>query len=307
MSDSAHAYVAPRTVEDVTRLLAEKPDIRPIAGGTDLVVSARGGKQRLPSSLLSLHRVDELRRWRETDVELVLGALTSHDLLESTSAIKSRWSALADAAAMVGSPATRSTGTLGGNLMNASPAMDTGSPLLVLDATVELRSSSGVRTLTIEELLSGPGRTTARPDELLTDVRLPMPRPGSDSAYVRLEHRRAMEIAIVGAAAAVTLTPDGRVADASVALTAVAPTCVRVPEVGRVLQDRAPEPDAFAEAAALARAAVRPISDVRAGADYRSAMVAVVVRRALTAAVRRARSDAPAPPPAQHALTGRTS
>lgn len=307
MSGPTHTYAAPRTVEEATRLLAERPGTRPVAGGTDLVVSARGGKQPLPSSLLALHRVEELRRRDQTTAGLMLGALTSHAWLETAPLIRSRWSALADAAAMVGSPATRSTGTLGGNLMNASPAMDTGSPLLVLDATVELRSRSGGRTLTIEQLLAGPGRTTAAPEELLTDIRLPAPRPRSGSAYVRLEHRRAMEIAIVGAAAAVALTADGRVADAAVALTAVAPTCVRVPEAGNVLRGRQPDAQSLTEAAALARAAARPISDVRAGAAYRSAMISVVVERALASAVRRALSPAAggAPSSAHHAPTGR--
>lgn len=292
-------YAAPTTLSEVLGLLADRPGTHPVAGGTDLVVAARVGKQPLPDSLVALHRVDELRHRHVTAAGATLGAATTHAWLATDPAIRERWSALSDAAAMVGSPATRATGTLGGNLMNGSPAMDTGSPLLVLDATVELRREGGARSLPIGQLFRGPARTAAEADELLVGVHLPPLPPRSGSAYVRLEHRRAMEIAIVGAAAAVTLASDGRVAAAAIALTAVAPTCVRVSEAADLLLGHHPHPETFARAGALARAAVRPISDVRAGAEYRGAMVAVLVARALTTATHRAGA-------AGDALTGRT-
>ena len=113
-------------------------------------------------------------------------------------------------------------------MMNASPAMDTGAPLLVFGAEVELRSSTGSRRVGVADLWTGPGRTSAHGDELCTAIHLP-PRPArSGSAYVRLEYRRAMEIAVVGAAASVTLAADGAVVSLSVALTAVAPTIIAV-------------------------------------------------------------------------------
>lgn len=281
-------YAAPRTTAEAVDLLHGEPGSRVIAGGTDLVVAARNGKHPLPESLVAVHRIPELARQREVDGGLELGALTSHAWLERSPLVRTRWSALADAAAMIGSPATRATGTLGGNLMNASPAMDLGSPLLVLDATVELGSARGSRTLSVAELLAGPGRTTAAPDELLTAVRVPELAPHTGSAYVRLEHRKAMEIAIVGAAAVVGIRPDGLIATARLALTAVAPTCLRVPAAEALLTGRRPDADAFTEAATAAAAVAQPITDVRAGADYRRAMTSVVVTRALTSAVRRA-------------------
>ena len=114
--------------------------------------------------------------------------------------------------------------------------METGAPLVVFGAEVELRSSGGSRTVAIESLWSGPGRTTAAPGEMVTGVRVPGPADGSGSAYVRLEFRRSMEIAVVGAAALVTLAGDGTVADARVALTAVAPTIVRSPAAEAALR-----------------------------------------------------------------------
>ncbi|MGD9530817.1 FAD binding domain-containing protein [Pseudonocardia sp.] len=281
-------YAAARTAAEAVDLLGADPGARVIAGGTDLVVAARNGKQPLPGSLVAVHRIAELARQRDAEAELELGALTTHAWLECSPRVRTRWSALADAAAMIGSPATRATGTVGGNLMNASPAMDLGSPLLVLGAEVELRSGRGTRTLPVAELLAGPGRTTAAPDELLTIVRVPGPPSRSGSAYVRLEHRKAMEIAIVGAAAAVRLRPDGLVGSALLALTAVAPTCLRVPHAEALLIGRRADAETFAEAATVAAAAVAPITDVRAGAAYRRAMTSVVVTRALALATARA-------------------
>jgi CO/xanthine dehydrogenase FAD-binding subunit len=281
-------YFAPTTVADAVALLGEHHDSSVVAGGTDLVVAARGGKYALPEVLVAIHRVNELNTQAEEDDGLRLGALTSHAWIEGAPLVGSCWSALADSSALVGSPATRHSGTLGGNVMNASPAMDTGAPLLVFDAEAELRSVRGTRTVRIGELLAGPGRTTAERDELLTSVRLPVLAPATGSAYVRLEHRRAMEIAVVGAAALVTLGEDGRVIDARIALSAAAPTCVRAWDAEHLLRGHRPGGTSFRDAAALATEAVRPITDVRASARYRKAMISVVVSRALAVATSRA-------------------
>jgi CO/xanthine dehydrogenase FAD-binding subunit len=277
-------YFAPTTAEEAVALLAEHPDAQVVAGGTDLVVGARGGKHPLPEVLVAIHRVRDLDNQAQTDTGLRLGALTPHAWIEGAPLVGERWSALADASALVGSPATRNSGTLGGNLMNASPAMDTGAPLLVFEATVELHSVRGTRVVPIDDLFAGPGRTFTHRDELLTAVELPALAPTTGSAYVRLEHRRAMEIAVVGAAALVTLGEDGRVAEARIALTAAAPTVVRALEAEKLLIGGG----TFRDAAALATEAVTPITDVRASARYRKAMISVVVSRALAVAAARA-------------------
>jgi CO/xanthine dehydrogenase FAD-binding subunit len=289
-------YFAPDSVADAMSLLAENDGARVVAGGTDLVVGARGGKHPLPSALIAIHRVTDLAAQEEDPTGARLGALTTHAWIESSARVSAQWSALADASALVGSPATRHAGTLGGNVMNASPAMDTGAPLLVLGADLELRSVRGTRSVSFEDLVSGPGRTTSEPDELLTAVHLPLLPPASGSAYVRLEHRRAMEIAIVGCAALVTLEDDGRVVGARIALSAAAPTCVRTPDAEAVLLGSHHSPELVEESARLAAAAVSPISDVRASAGYRSAMARVVVRRALEVAFHRAVGDVPEDP-----------
>jgi CO/xanthine dehydrogenase FAD-binding subunit len=276
------AFAAPETLAEAVAGLAAGGVA--IAGGTDLVVAARGGRRALPEALVSLHRVDELRGlFVRDDDSLVLGALTTHADLERSEPVRRRWAALADAATLVGSPATRHVATIGGNLANASPAMELGSPLLVHEAQIEL--NGGERTLPVGELLRGPGETALRKDELIT--RVIVPDPGA-SAYVRLEYRRAMEIAVVGAAARLTLDAEGRIESARVALTAVAPTCLRAAAAEEAL--RGSTPAAFREAAALAAEAAAPISDVRASERYRRAQIPVVVRRALERALERARA-----------------
>jgi CO/xanthine dehydrogenase FAD-binding subunit len=276
------------TVDDALAALAA--GARPIAGGSDLVVSARHGKATLPESLVAVDRIDALRHVDErADGGVVIGAGVTHHTIETHSTIAIRFSGLADASALVGSPSTRHIGTLGGNVMNGSPAMDTGAPLMVLDATVELRSVGGSRIVPIDELWTGPGRTVAAPDELCVAVHLPAPPAASGSAYVRLEYRRAMEIAVVGAAASIVLADDGSVAALSVALTAVAPTILAVTGLGS-LSGRSVA-DAAAAVAELAAEQARPISDLRASDRYRRHCVGVMARRAVEAAARRASGD----------------
>jgi CO/xanthine dehydrogenase FAD-binding subunit len=288
-------YVSAGTVEEAVALLAEHDGAALVAGGTDLVVGTRQGKRALPGTLVAIHAVDGLHGVREEDGALVMGALATHDDIERSEAVRARWPALADASAIVGSPATRHVGTIGGNVANASPAMETGAPLVVYGAEVELRSSSGSRTTAVDGFWTGPGRTSARAGEMITAVRVPAPAEGSGSAYVRLEYRRSMEIAVVGAAALVTLDGD-RVTSARVALTAVAPTIVRSAAAETALTGTDGGDEAAARAAAAVHDAASPISDVRGSDAYRRAMIEVIARRAIATAARRARGeDVPIP------------
>ena len=271
---------------------------RPIAGGTDLVVAARQGTMPLPDALVAIDRLAELRGISRAgtgggdggggDGGVRIGAAVTHAELMTDAAIVGSYTALADAAALVGSPSTRNVGTLGGNVMNASPAMDTGAPLLVLGATAELATTSGSREVALPDLWIGPGVTSAAPDELCVALLLPTRPPRSASAYVRLEYRRAMEIAVVGAAASITLDDDGNVLGGRVALTAVAPTIIEVEDLE--LGGCTPS-EAATLAASAAIATARPISDLRASDTYRSQMIGVMAARAVDAAARRAAGE----------------
>jgi CO/xanthine dehydrogenase FAD-binding subunit len=277
-------FATASTVDDALAALAD--GARAIAGGTDLVVGARQGKAPLPESLVAIHRLEALRGIDAAGLRL--GALVTHAQIAADPTIRERFTALADASAIVGSHATRAQGTLGGNLMNASPAMETGGPLVCLDATVELRSATAARTVPVAELFTGPGATVGRADELLVAVDVPQVADGTGSAYVRLEYRRQMEIAVVGATAVVALEDD-TVSTARIAITALAPTIRRVPEAEAVLEGTSVDTGDVQRAAAAAATAASPISDVRASERYRRAMAEVIARRAIEAALTRAR------------------
>ena len=263
---------------------------RPIAGGTDLVVGSRQGKGQLPEHLIAIDRVSELSTIEQTSDSTRVGSGVTHATLMTHNTIVDGFTCIADAAALVGSPATRNVGTIGGNVMNGSPAMDTGAPLVVLGAQAELRTTTNTRLVELDELWVGPSKTSASSDELCTALVIPNQPESSGSAYVRLEYRRAMEIAIVGAAAAVTLNGDS-LSSVSVALTAVAPTIISVDDLEDLIGRPANESTLSIVAEVASRRAA-PISDLRATDRYRRHMIGVMARRAVEAAARRASGEA---------------
>jgi CO/xanthine dehydrogenase FAD-binding subunit len=301
---TVQAFAAAASVDDAVQAMAA--GARPVAGGTDLVVASRQGKSPLPASLVAIHRVAELAGIEVTgDGFLRVGALATHAEIATDPVVHARFTALADASAIVGSHATRAQGTIGGNVMNASPAMEAGGPLICFDAMADLRSVGGSRTVAVADLFVGPGETSTDSAELLTSVRLPLPTDGTGSCYARLEYRRQMEIAVVGVTAVLTL--DGSlVTDARIAITALAPIIHRVPEAESALVGTDGARPAAEAAASAAAAAASPISDIRASADYRRAMTAVIARRAIEVALARARGQA-VPVPASPALHGSVS
>jgi CO/xanthine dehydrogenase FAD-binding subunit len=281
-------FTSATTLQDALSAMAS--GARPIAGGTDLVVGDRQGKAPLPEAVVAIDRIGLLRGIADVGGGLRIGALTTHEEIAASGAIRDGFTALSDASAIVGSHATRANGTIGGNVMNASPAMDTGAPLLCFDATLTLRSEGGERTIPLAELWTGPSATVAEPRELLVRLDMPVRPAGTGSAYVRLEYRRHMEIAIVGAAAVVTVG-DGSISEARVAITALAPTIRRVPDAEAFLTGSDAGEEAVAAAARTAAGASAPISDVRGSAEYRKAMAEVISRRAIEAALARARGE----------------
>src|SRR5262249_53357008 len=191
------SFTRATTLDEALSAMAD--GARPVAGGTDMVVGARQGKAPLPEAIVAIDRIQGLRALDVSGAGLRLGALVTHRDIVASEDIRERYTALADASAIVGSHATRAQGTIGGNVVNASPALDTGGPLLCLGATATLRSPAGERSIGLDELWVGPGATSAADDELLVALDVPAPSAGSGSCYVRLEYRRQMEIAVVGA------------------------------------------------------------------------------------------------------------
>ncbi len=291
-------YVRPDSLEEAARALREAGGrARVLAGGTDLLVLMRAGKVA-PERLVSLSGIPGLDRIeRGPTGGLVIGTrVTWNAILDAAPAPAgfpaAAFATLADAAAEVGAVQTRNAGTLGGNLCHAAPSAEAGPPLLALDASVEAVGPDSRRRIPIGAFFAGPNRTTLAADEVLAAVHLPVPPAGLAGAYVKGAVRGAMEIAQVSVAAALALAPDGRIATARVALGAVAPAPFRAMEAEAALAGRVPDDAAFAAAASAAAAAAKPITDIRASADYRRHMVSVLARRALGRALERARGGA---------------
>lgn len=294
-------FSQPTSLSGVYEALAAGSRI--VAGGTDLIVGTRQGKLKMPEHVVAVDRIAEMRGIRPTaDGGLWLGALTSHDEIANNAIIRERWTALADGSAIVGSHATRNVGTLGGNIMNASPAAETVGPLVCFGAVAVLASRGGQRRVAVADLATGPGRTSAAAGEVLIAVELPAVAAGTSSCYARLEYRRQMEIAVVGATAVFAMK-GGAIAGAHVAITALSATIRRISEAEGILNGSDGSAEVAERAAQAVAAASRPIDDVRAPADYRRAMAAVIARRVITGTVERAHGAGPSIP-ASDALYG---
>jgi carbon-monoxide dehydrogenase medium subunit len=274
----AFAYHRPATVQEACRILAAEPRAAVLAGGTDLMVHlTQSWRGKRPPAVVNVKRIPGLDAVQVTDRALRLGALATLSTLVEHPVIRAEYPVLPFAARYMGSPAIRNLATVGGNLCNGSPAADLPPVLLALDAEVGIAGPGGERRLPLAGFFRGPGQTALGPGELLVWIEVPRRRPSWPIRYERLDVRRAMDIAIAGAA--VSVGPG----EARVALCAVAPTPLRATEAEAVLAGQGLTSAAVERAAALAMAAARPISDVRATAEYRRRMVGVLVRRGLEA------------------------
>lgn len=274
-------YHQPGTVTEALGLARSLPGARFIAGGTDLLVRLKGGAAR-PSALISLRGIAELTAVDIGDVAK-LGAATPVAELLDNEALMEGWPVLGDALLEIASEQIRSSATLGGNLCNASPGADSAPALLVLEARVGLRSPDGARVIPLVEFFEAPGITQLGAGELLTHI-VVEPMPDGMEAIFFKKKRVAMDIATASVAAALVLT-GGVCADVRLAAGSVAPTPMRLPQAEAVLRGHAPTEERIAEARRVASNEVRPITDLRGGADYRRRIVGVYVERAMKALV----------------------
>jgi len=290
-------YCAPVQLDEALALLAQHGQAaRVVAGGTDLLLEIERGIRK-PGVLVDITRIPGLDGISLIDGRVHLGPLVTHSQVVASRLLFDVAYPLARACLEVGSPQIRNRGTVAGNVITASPANDTVAPLRALDAQVTLRSVRGSRTLALADFLLGVRRTALAPDELLVDLDFPALRPDERGTFAKLGLRRSLAIAVVNAAAVVAF--DGPFArQVRLAFGSVAPTVVRAAEAERFLAGKQLTEDAIHEAAELAAGAVRPISDVRSPAGYRSDMVRVLAERALgRLAAANEREDWPHQPP----------
>ena len=289
----AFDYVAAQSVEQVVSLLSlHGEQARLLNGGTDLIVQLRGGARRA-SLLVDIKPIPELNQLTYDPLQgLSIGAAVTCWSLCSHPAVLEHYPGLVDAVSLIGGVQIQSRATVGGNLCNASPAADTIPALIVHQAVCVIAGPRGRREMAVENFCLSPGQTALQPGEILVALRLPPPLAGCGASYLRFIPRSEMDIAVAGAGAAVVLQPGGAAfVSARIALGAVAPTPLFVPEAGEALQGQPVSAAVLLRAAQLAQQAAHPITDLRGTRAQRKHLCQVLVRRALERAVERATAN----------------
>ena len=281
-------YCAPKGLEEALDIFAEYGErARALAGGTDLILFMERGRLE-PDLVVEIPFCPPFVGMEATNSHIRIGSRTTMRELETSSLIREKISILADAASKVGSLQIRNLATIGGNICTASPAGDTLPALLVLDASVKLVSKSGERLVPLREFFVGPGETVRQPNELLTEVIVPLPPSHSGYSFYKLSVRRYMDIAIVNAAAFVAVNENGFITDAKIALGSVAPTPIRAYEAEERLKGNFISDILLDEVGKLAQEASSPITDQRGTAEYRRIMVYRLTKRVVKEAYERA-------------------
>ena len=284
-------YEAPATLEEAVRLMAENgTGARALAGGTDILVQLRSGRFQI-DRLVDVKKIPELNQLSCSEAEgLTLGAAVPCYRIYDDRTIALLYPGLVDAAFLIGGIQIQSRATVGGNLCNSSPSGDTIPALIALEATCVIAGPSGRRYVPVEEFCTAPGENVLREGELLVALQFPPPKPNSGANYLRFIPRNEMDIAVVGAGASVVLDDARqRIRSARIALAAVAPTPILAREAGDLLVGKEASEASIEEAAEAAKAAARPISDMRGTIRQRVHLVGVMVKRSLGTAVARAR------------------
>jgi CO/xanthine dehydrogenase FAD-binding subunit len=281
-------YIAPRTVQGVLSLLAEKGEgARVMAGGTDLLIRMRYGRVK-PQTIIGLERIEELKTIRfQPDIGLTIGAMARLAEVASHPDIQKYYPAVAYAAGETANVQVRNMGTVAGNLCNAAPSADNAPTLMALGAEVALAGPSGLRRLPLDQFFKGPGLTALTPGEIMTSIVVPYPPAHSGSSYQHLSARGKVDIAAV--CVGVMAAFDGQTCrEVRIVLGAVAPVPLRASTAEAVLKGQSWTSELLWRAGDQAGKEAKPISDVRASAAYRAKMVPVLTRRALAEAQIRA-------------------
>ena len=279
-------YLEARTVGQAIAMLQRHGEqARIVAGSTDFLVRWRAGFWH-PDYVVNIQRIAGLKRAAFSRRNgLRLGALTTIQTLEQHPAIRRHYPALAAAAASFAGVQVRNLATVGGNICNASPSGDTLPALIAYGAQCRISGSDGQRSVPLEQLFTGPGRTVLDHDEVLAEIVLPPPPVNTGALYIKHSPRGAMDIATVGVASSLTIDASGVCADARIVLGAVAPTPIRAGDAEEVLRGKKLDADLLQAAAEQAMAQSFPIDDVRGTARYRREMVGVLTRRTLERAL----------------------
>jgi carbon-monoxide dehydrogenase medium subunit len=277
----------PVSLEEATRLLnqiGEKCSI--LAGGTDLLLRLKR-EEIEPDFLVSLRRIAGLSFIQKEDGFVKLGAFTTHRTIEKSPMIRTSFGALSDAVDNLGSIQIRNIATIGGNICNAAPSADTVPPLMVHDAQLKIFGPNGERELPLEVFFEAPGRTKLIAGEILTETTLSTPPLLTSSAYIKLTRRSSMELPLLGVAAQISFSQEGTISDGRIALSCAGPTCFRAKGAEALLRGNKLEKEFLEEVGLEVLKESKPRDSFRCSAQYRRAMIPILVARSLTQCYKR--------------------
>src|SRR5258706_1170492 len=276
------AFLNATSIEEFLQTLKEKGErARIVAGGTDLILELERGVRKGVDTLIDVTRIPHLDQITiDEDDNIHLGALVTHNHCVGSKLIRERAYPLARAAWEVGAPQIRNRGTIAGNLITASPANDTITPLIALGASVTLQSLNGTRKIPLQDFYIGVRKTVMQPDEMLVDISFPALTSTQRGTFIKLALRRAQAISLVDVAIILNIEVD-TVRSAAIALGSVAPIIIHASEAEKYLEGKQLTDDIIKEAARLTMNASKPIDDVRSSASYRREMVRVCTMRGL--------------------------
>jgi len=281
-------YEAPTTSREAATLLAKaKGKAYVLAGGTDLLVRMKSGRIE-PDVVVDIKRIEAMQSISKNDKGFRIGAAVPAAAMGESAALRNAWPGVVEAANLIGSDQIQSRCTVAGNLCNGSPAADSVPALIAAGAKAIIVGPKKRRTLAVENVVTGPGKTSLQKGELVEAITLPKRLPKTGDAYLRFIPRTEMDIAVVSAGVCLTLGAKGVVKQARVVLGAVAPTAVLVPAAAKAIIGTKLEADALAELAAACEAACKPIDDMRGTIEFRTEVAGVLARRAAKIAYRRA-------------------
>lgn len=288
MIPSTFDYHAPRTVAEAVALLQRYGDEAKILSGGQSLLPLLKLRLGYATQLVDIGRIPDLEYLREEGGALRIGGRTREVVLERSELVKKRYPLLADTAAVIADPLVRNLATVGGNVAHADPANDHPAAMLAYRAEVVATGANGSRTIAIDRFFVGLFATDLASDEVLTEIRIPIPPARSGGAYAKLE-RKVGDFATAGAAVQLTLGSGGEVTQVGIALTNAGPVPVRAEAAEEALRGQAPTEAAIVEAARRAGAGAQPSADRRGSVEYKREMARVMTERAIRRALERAK------------------
>ena len=284
-------FVTPKSIDEAVKILASNGDnARMIAGGTDILVQMRVGRQT-PSVVVDVKSIPELNVVSyDASKGLTLGAAVPCYKIYQDKTVSAAYPGLIDTAWLIGGIQIQGRASIGGNVCNAAPSGDSIPAVIALGGVCNIAGPNGTRELPTEEFCTAPGRNALQSGEMLVSISFPAPVANSGANYQRFIPRNEMDIAVVGVGTSVVLDASGQnFVSARIALASVAPTPVFATEAGDSLAGKAVSEEAIQQASELAQAAAKPISDMRGTIRQRTHLVGVFTRRTLNTAIERAR------------------